>query len=294
MYTILGQDGNQYGPVAADEVRRWIAEGRVNEATLIRPEGSQQWRAASTFEEFSEALKEARPGRVPPRLSTSPSPTTAPQERTNALALASLILGVLGAVTCGLTAIVGLVLGLIAFKQSNKAGDSHGRSLAIAGTIVSSVIIVLLPLLAALLLPALAAAREKGARITCTQNVKQLCLGLLMYTAENGGALPTAERWCDAIRNYVGTETVFQCPQGAKTERAHYGFNQKLGGLMLSNISQPAVTVMVFETSGGWNVAGGKELLLSTPRHKSIAIGFADGYCQAIPVDRLDQLRWEP
>ena len=40
MYKIIGTDGKQYGPVNADEIRRWRAENRVNAQTLLQVEGA--------------------------------------------------------------------------------------------------------------------------------------------------------------------------------------------------------------------------------------------------------------
>jgi len=60
--------------------------------------------------------------------------------RTSGLAIASLILGI-----CGLPfAVVGLIFGIVALHRINKSGgELKGRGLAIAGIVVSSVIIVL-------------------------------------------------------------------------------------------------------------------------------------------------------
>jgi len=35
MYTIIGGDQKQYGPVTAEELRRWIAEGRADAQTQV-------------------------------------------------------------------------------------------------------------------------------------------------------------------------------------------------------------------------------------------------------------------
>ena len=43
MYKIVGVDGQQYGPVSAEEIRHWIAENRVKAQTLVQMEGSQEW-----------------------------------------------------------------------------------------------------------------------------------------------------------------------------------------------------------------------------------------------------------
>jgi hypothetical protein len=53
MYRIIGADQKQYGPVSADEVRQWIAEGRANAQTLIQAEGQTDWRPLSSFPEFA-------------------------------------------------------------------------------------------------------------------------------------------------------------------------------------------------------------------------------------------------
>ena len=53
MYSIIGGDTKTYGPVSADEVYRWIREGRADERTKIKPEGKSDWVELGTFPEFS-------------------------------------------------------------------------------------------------------------------------------------------------------------------------------------------------------------------------------------------------
>jgi hypothetical protein len=63
MYRIIGVDGKEYGPVSADQLRKWIAEGRVNLQTRIKPEGAMEWQPLSSF-----------PDLVPPTGITPPPP----------------------------------------------------------------------------------------------------------------------------------------------------------------------------------------------------------------------------
>jgi uncharacterized membrane protein len=56
MYTIIGADQREYGPVDAAQVRDWIAEGRANGATLVRTETAPAWAPLSSFAEFADVL----------------------------------------------------------------------------------------------------------------------------------------------------------------------------------------------------------------------------------------------
>ena len=56
MYKIIGADGRQYGPVAVEAVREWIAAGRANAQTMVQPEGATDWKPLGSLPEFAEAL----------------------------------------------------------------------------------------------------------------------------------------------------------------------------------------------------------------------------------------------
>ena len=53
------------------------------------------------------------------------------------------------------------------------------------------VVIAIVAILAALLLPALARAKEKGRQAACLSNARQIGMAMCMYAEENGGWLPT-------------------------------------------------------------------------------------------------------
>jgi uncharacterized RDD family membrane protein YckC len=61
MFTIIGGDGKEYGPVTTDQVRAWITAGRANLDTKARTVGTDEWRRLGDFAEFSA-------GGVPPPL----------------------------------------------------------------------------------------------------------------------------------------------------------------------------------------------------------------------------------
>ena len=71
MYFLIGGDGKEYGPKAAVEVREWIAEGRLNAQSEIKPQGEEEWVQLSSLLEFAADLN---PQAVPP----SPAPESLP------------------------------------------------------------------------------------------------------------------------------------------------------------------------------------------------------------------------
>jgi len=74
MYKIIGIDGRQYGPVNAEQLRRWLAEGRVNAHTLVQMEGAAEWKPLSAFPEF---LTELNAGPPPVISAANPAATRA-------------------------------------------------------------------------------------------------------------------------------------------------------------------------------------------------------------------------
>ncbi len=56
MYKIIGGDGGEYGPVAEETIRQWMAEGRLDGGTRIKPEGAAEWTTLGALPEFSGAL----------------------------------------------------------------------------------------------------------------------------------------------------------------------------------------------------------------------------------------------
>jgi hypothetical protein len=61
MYKIIGANQVEYGPISAEQLRQWIAEGRVNAQTSAQAEGETGWRPISTFPEFATSFASAPP-----------------------------------------------------------------------------------------------------------------------------------------------------------------------------------------------------------------------------------------
>jgi prepilin-type processing-associated H-X9-DG protein len=290
-YTIIGGDLKQYPFVTEDNIRSWVAEGRLQAQSLIKAEGDAEFRPLAEFPEFAEALAARM---APAAESAAPSGEAVGPVKTSGLAITSLVLGILGAFTCGVTALIGLILGIIALvKIKNSRGALGGNGLALAGTIVSAIFVFMIPIFAAMLLPALAKAKQRAQAVHCMNNVKQLSLAVRMYAADNKDQYPPATNWCDTLQSQVGSTNPFHCPADFSGGRCSYAFNARVGGAEVGNVDPN--TVVIFEAKGGWNVSGGKELVPANSRHGHLTVvGFADGHVEQVSESRLGQLRWEP
>ena len=60
-YTIIGGDGDEYGPVSIEDVARWIRTDRANERTLVRSDESSQWHPLGQVPELALLLTGALP-----------------------------------------------------------------------------------------------------------------------------------------------------------------------------------------------------------------------------------------
>ena len=163
-----------------------------------------------------------------------------PPVKTNGLAIASLVLGICGIISCGLTAVIGLILGIVSMKQVRKSnGTMGGGGIGLAGTIVSAVFIVFaIPMGAALFLPALAAAKQRAMTIQCLNNVRQLSLAARLYAENHEEHFPAATNWCDALKEYVGNNTVvYKCPAAKSVEGCDYAYNSQVAGLDVKNVN---------------------------------------------------------
>jgi uncharacterized membrane protein len=67
-YIIIGGDHKEYGPISADDVRQWIAEGRLNQSSMIKGMGDAEFRPLETFSEFAICFSD---GSAAPKLPKS-------------------------------------------------------------------------------------------------------------------------------------------------------------------------------------------------------------------------------
>ncbi|HUE35901.1 MAG TPA: DUF4190 domain-containing protein [Candidatus Acidoferrum sp.] len=131
MYKIIGADGREYGPVSAADLRRWIAEGRVNAQSQLRVEGGTDWRPLGSFPELAATA----PAPFPIMAAGSGS-----SSRTNGMAIAGFVSSLLGLICCCFGppfSIIGLVFSCVGLSQIKENPMQGGKGLAIAGIVLA-------------------------------------------------------------------------------------------------------------------------------------------------------------
>jgi len=79
------------------------------------------------------------------------------------------------------------------------------------------VVIAIIGILAGMLLPAIAAARERARRAACTNNLAQMGKAMKMYSMDFGEQFPNSLR---AISNYADNAKLYLCPSDGSRKNA--------------------------------------------------------------------------
>jgi hypothetical protein len=135
IYKIIGEDGKEYGPVTADQIRQWITQNRLERQSPVFVEGAKDWNFIGLLPEFSGYFTGNAPQTIAPVVQ---------QRKTNPCATAGLVFGILSLVLiccCGGLPfnILGLIFSIIALVQISEHPELYqGRGIAIAGLVLSA------------------------------------------------------------------------------------------------------------------------------------------------------------
>jgi prepilin-type processing-associated H-X9-DG protein len=128
-------------------------------------------------------------------------------------------------------------------------------------------------------------ARETARAVSCLSNVKQICLGMIMFTQDSDEKFKLKpESYKKSIMPYIKNEAIFKCPSDS-SGGVSYSFNSSLAGVSLAKLQYPADTVMIYE---------GKNGKLDFRHDGKAAVGFADGHAKLINAEGAKKLRWKP
>ncbi len=125
------------------------------------------------------------------------------------------------------------------------------------------VVIAIIAILAAILFPAFARARENARRASCQSNMKQIGLGFMQYTQDYDERWPYRNAagnmiwWPNQIMPYVKSTQIFACPSDSTVSTLpnyallSYAASQNVissgGGNSLSSLNASSKTVLICE-----------------------------------------------
>ncbi len=119
MYKIIGADQKEYGPVTVEQMRQWIAEGRINGQTPVQAAGDTAWKPLSMFAEFAAVLPSMPP--APPLFAGAAVPGVDGEGRAAALSKVSapaICLMIAGGLTVAFW-LLSITLGLLGLDERN-------------------------------------------------------------------------------------------------------------------------------------------------------------------------------
>ncbi len=108
--------------------------------------------------------------------------------RTNGLAIASLVVSIIGLII-PLGGVLGIIFGVVGLKKVREQG-AGGRGLAMAGVIVGCFTTLTTIVGIAIMVPALNRARINAREIKCMANMRTVGQAVMMYAADNKGYYP--------------------------------------------------------------------------------------------------------
>ena len=180
MFTIIGGDGKEYGPVPANQLRDWIAAGRANLDTQAKAAGSAEWRRVGDYVEFGapSLVAPAIPSEGADQAAlplTEPAAASAPLANRGERLLAQILDNVIG-LACALPGLI--LMALAAARAGFGFGTDLDKLTTAAG--FSAGLMVTLAALVAL------AAVQLWMVVTSGQTIGKRVLDLRIVTFEDG------------------------------------------------------------------------------------------------------------
>jgi hypothetical protein len=177
MNITIHKNGQQLGPFSEAQVAEMLRSGKLGHEDLAWAPDMPDWKPLSSFSIF-----QTQSNQFPPPISGTSTAPSAVLKKNEPLSIWALVLGIISVLGCtvggfvvGIPAVICGHCGLSRIKRNPSLG---GRGMAIAGLITGYVGILSLPILAALALPAITGALDRGKATQMLNNMRQIYLAV--------------------------------------------------------------------------------------------------------------------
>jgi len=163
--------------------------------------------------------------------------------------------------------------------MQKRNADSRNRGFTLIELLV---VIAIIAILAAILFPVFARARENARRSSCQSNEKQIALGFKQYIQDNNERYPAATGWDTAIFDYTKSNAILKCPSAAGTGTFDYSYNSLMGDKNENKVDNTANTILVAEASRTTGATSATSATASSRHFDGSNYAFVDGHVKWI------------
>ncbi|MHB9130014.1 MAG: type II secretion system protein [Armatimonadota bacterium] len=159
------------------------------------------------------------------------------------------------------------------------------------------VVIAIIAILAAILFPVFAKAREKARQTSCMNNQRQIAVAIMMYVQDSNETFfpdPVSRAWSTYLKTY-NEPSIYDCPSKTGTgtnDKPEYGFNYTFAGVAMADIKTPSASLVVTDANTSTMncmIYGGQDW---DKRHNKKAVAaYADGHVESIETLKIVPLR---
>jgi len=164
-------------------------------------------------------------------------------------------------------------------RQGTRRADLRKQGFTLIELLV---VIAIIAILAAILFPVFARARENARRSSCQSNEKQIALGFKQYLQDYDEKYPVADaNWPAAINVYTKSSQILRCPSASSGTASDidYSYNSSLGAKRESQIQSSALVVLNAEADRGAATAATAPGTTGRIRHfEGSNYAFVDGH----------------